>query len=55
MAGALSVDHYSDLCQRRRGGGAEHCVEDVELNRFYPIKPEDRGLLPQHFANLDGD
>ena len=31
---SLAAYHHSHLCKRRRGGGAEHRIEDVDLNRI---------------------
>jgi hypothetical protein len=39
MAWSLATNHYGHLCKRRRGGGAEYCVEDVALNRISLITP----------------
>ena len=33
MAWSLATNHYGYLCKRRRGGGAEHRIEDVDLNQ----------------------
>src|ERR1700720_4234708 len=34
MVRARATDHHSYLCRRRRGGRAEHCIQDVDLIRI---------------------
>src|SRR5258707_3588476 len=39
MAWPLATNHYGHLCQRRRGGGAEHRIEESVVNLINLITP----------------
>jgi hypothetical protein len=58
MARSLAINYYGHLCERRRGGRAEHRIEDVELNRINLITQLDENCFGDSSRSLldpDGD
>jgi hypothetical protein len=54
MARSLAINHHGHLCKRRRGGGAEHRIQDVDLNGIdlITIAPGNGALEYSQYADF---